>query len=77
MGNSAQAHRVVIGLFAGRMSRSSWSSCTGAYKMSRVIPHQESFLFSFQKLLLVVVAVVTLVHVWNKLTLPLHHHQPG
>ena len=34
MGNSAQDHRVMIGMFAGRMSSSSGSSCTGSYKLS-------------------------------------------
>ena len=35
MGNSAQEHRVAIGLYAGRMTSSSWSPGTGAYKVNR------------------------------------------
>ena len=76
MGNSVQAHRVAIGLFACRMSSSSWSSSTGAYKMSRLVHDQETYLLSWQKLLLVVVTLGSLVHAWNQLTLPGHHHQP-
>ena len=33
MGCSAQQHRVGIGLYYGRMCSSSWSHCTGAYKV--------------------------------------------
>ena len=35
MGNSAQDHRLKIGPFAGRMCSSSWSPCTGSFRVKR------------------------------------------
>ena len=35
MGNSAQDHRVKIGPFARRMCSSSWSPCTGSFRVKR------------------------------------------
>ena len=73
MGNSAMDHRVQIGLFAGRMCSSSWSTSTGAFKVSGTRPESDPdssrrFLLN---LLFVVGTIGIMVGVWNHITVPI------
>ena len=74
MGNSAQEHRVVTGLFAGKMSCSTWSTCTGALKVPRrgrgPDSASTSISSSWWPLLLLLVTLVALVQVCHHLTAP-------
>ena len=65
MGISAQEHRVVTGLFAGRMSSANWTHSTGsykAYKRKRKLDADPRFCWSLIMLLLVI--IVTTVQLW-------------
>ena len=71
MGNSAQEHRVVTGLFAGRMSSANWTHSTGsykAYKRKRKLDADPRFCWSLIMLLLVI--IVTTVQLWHLMLSP-------
>ena len=73
MGNSAIEHRVVTGLFAGRMNSSSWSPRTGCFKMKKCGRGPDNNPVSgslWQSLLLVIMIMGSGAHMWSMMSVP-------
>ena len=71
MGNSAQDHRVAIGIFAGRLCCPSWSPCTGAFTVHDLAldpdPDPEKPVF-LPRLLGTLVILASLMQLWSSST---------
>jgi hypothetical protein len=71
MGNSAQDHRIAIGLYAGRMSCSSWSPRTGAYNVSSSEPSLDPNIPRISGVLLLLVALGFFAFTWKLIVEPI------
>ena len=67
MGNSAQDHRAVTGLYAGRLCSSSWAPCTGAFKVRGGTPDQpdSTLLPRWPSILLIAVVLLSVAQLGN------------
>ena len=70
MGNSAQEHRVAIGLSALMMSSSMWSPCTVAYKVTRNErgPDHHTSGLNWSTHILLLVTLLAAVQLWHLMT---------